>query len=111
MSREQSPLNKPPRAGNGGMANPLSSRRNRLRNSRAWRLLWLAVVWLVLPGCSLIGGPRCGSSCRVPGFMDAAGQRTETKEKKSLFGSWFGRSEPRPVQSIDEFMGLERLEP
>jgi hypothetical protein len=112
MSREQPPLKKPTRAGNGHTAHPLgASSRNRFCNAPAWRLLWLAVVCLMLAGCSLIGGRRAESSGYQSAWMTPSTQRKQSQERKSLFGSWFRRSEPRPAESIDEFLGLERLDP
>jgi hypothetical protein len=112
MSREQPPLKKPTRAGNGHTAHPLgASSRNRFCNAPAWRLLWLAVVCLMLAGCSLIGGRRAESSGYQSAWMTPSTQRKQSQERKSLFGSWFRRSEPRPAESIDEFLALERLDP
>jgi hypothetical protein len=79
---------------------------------RVYKLLLPAVLSLaLLAGCSVMPGASAWSNKQALSPSRPSPRRREAGEKKPLFGSWFGREEPEPLKTTDDWMALEQIRP
>ncbi len=85
--------------------------RRRSCGAKRWRLVWAVAFCLAFTGCSLLGGPSWWPTSQDPAPTKSWNRREDANPKKGLFGSWFGREEARPSETMSDFLSMPRLDP